>query len=156
MVPCLLFQFDFDEGHRFVPAVDYIVFHAFRAPVSGASWNRNGSACATRLLQQHLAVGDRRDDVVEAMTMPAGLSARFEVKPGHADTIIVDQGFACSRAHQLSVSMSGGHRLACPLVDRVQNSPQFAEQFVDLGFEMISGGDRAMMSPVVRIRIPSS
>ncbi len=97
---------------------------------------------AVRGFDQHLAVGDCGDDLGKPVPMPAGFGTGGEVEAGDAGAGVIDQlGGGAARAGHSSPS------------NTPPNTPISSSI---CPFEIMSGGDMAMMSPVVRMRMPLS
>jgi hypothetical protein len=121
-----LLQFHFDKCHWRVPAIHHIVVHAFHAPVGDALLHRDGATGTIRLFEQHHAACDGGDDIVETMRVPAGLRARLEIKPRHADAVVIDQRGGFGQRAGVEV----GHEHDSELVNKTKVRLLWSAEFV--------------------------
>src|SRR5690606_33085957 len=135
---------DLDEGHRRAPVIDDVVLDSLLTAISDAGRHVDPSRAAAGLLQQHRTLRQRGDHIVHAVAVPAGLRAGSKIPARDPDPVVVDQ-------HFMGSLRAPGHQSISFSTARMQSTISSI-----CPFSTISGGDSAMMSPVVRISTPFS
>ena len=63
--------------------------HPGGSPVGIARSDKRSAFAAIRVLQSHIAIGDRRDHIVIPMLVPAGFCAGGKGKSGDTGTVVI-------------------------------------------------------------------
>jgi hypothetical protein len=107
--PYSLFYLNLDEHHFGLACIDDVVMHPGGSPVGIARSDKRSAFAAIRVLQSHIAIGDRRDHIVIPMLVPAGFCAWGKGKSGDTGTVVINQlaGAGCGSGHWSLAALEG-------------------------------------------------